>query len=94
MENSHHRQVSLVDLQTIFNAECLDTCMLLIKPKFACLAPVISAIKPKAKYRFHAAAILLFYVPQNMNIDRTCIFFEAMLTGPYIIGACVADCRK
>jgi len=34
------------------------------------------AIKPKAKYRLHAAAMLLFYILQNNYLTKSCIFFE------------------
>jgi hypothetical protein len=37
---------------------------------------VTSAVKPQARYRFHAAVILLFYVIQTKCYNKSCIFFE------------------
>lgn len=42
-------------------------------PDFVCLGviPIVIAIKPKAKYRFHAAVILLCYYPQKILTSIT-----------------------
>jgi hypothetical protein len=55
----------IVDSGTIFNRKFLSMCMICLHAKIHVLnsnSLLIVAIKPKAKYRFHAAAILLSYI--------------------------------
>jgi hypothetical protein len=40
---------------------------------------VTSAVKPHARYRFHAAVILLLYVVQTKCCNKSCILFEDWL---------------
>jgi hypothetical protein len=44
---------------------------------------LVIAMKLKAKYRFHTAHIVLFYVLQNIKFTNVAYFFGSLL--PYVI---------
>jgi hypothetical protein len=52
----------IVNLETIFHTEFVGICMICLHSKFPCLLQWLIAIKPKAKYRFHAAIIFVYIV--------------------------------
>jgi len=61
---------------TVFPTEFVGMFMTYLRTKFymSCyMDSLLITIKPKAKYRFHAAAMLLFYLlPKEKN--KSCIF--------------------
>jgi hypothetical protein len=52
-------------LETVFNTEFVGMCMMYLYTQFHkpdCSGSLVIAMKPEAKYRLHAAAILLSYI--------------------------------
>jgi hypothetical protein len=47
----------------------------------------VIAIKPRAKQRFHTAAMFLFYIPQIITLTKAAYFsnmLSSIISGPYI----------
>jgi hypothetical protein len=53
---------------------------------------LVIAIKPKAKYRFHEAAILVYYIPQKTKQLHTVskIYYHTIFHGPALSVALIS----
>jgi hypothetical protein len=51
---------------------------------------LITATKPKAKYRFCTVIVLFFYIIQKNYLNKCCVFFEDLL--PYKISEPYIKC--
>jgi hypothetical protein len=80
----------IVDLKTVFSTEFVCVIIIHQRTKFHMCCyndSLVITIKPEAKCRFRATAMLLFYILQKDYLNK-CMFFDDLLpdsiSGPYI----------